>query len=65
MVQRYAHLAPSHLAAAVERLVSSAVSGTRLASPGDGVERPEEAVELGRNLESRHDLMSVERNGVS
>jgi len=45
MVQRYAHLAPDHLARAVERLVVPA------AAPG--------AVELGRNLDGANALESA------
>jgi integrase len=54
MVERYAHLAPDHLRAAVERLVSPGATAAPT-PPSTPVESGEGAVRLARNLPVRHD----------
>jgi integrase len=53
MVERYAHLAPDHLRAAVERLVNPGATATSI--PTSPAASSEAAVELARNLPVRHD----------
>jgi integrase len=53
MVERYAHLAPDHLRAAVERLVNPGATATSI--PTSLAASSEAAVELARNLPVRHD----------
>lgn len=54
MVQRYAHLSPSHLLAAVERLVTAPTAASTR-EPGAG---PAGAVELRRNFDSGHEALA-------